>query len=282
MTPMSKSLAAAAGLLLAVSVSGCAGAGADGAGSVPANCEPAHGGVQTLSGKTLSVSVYVSPPATLSENNTFSGIEPEIVTELAKAECLAVRMRPVAGAALIAGLQAGRADVGIGAIYHTPERAETLKLSTPLYQDGMALLSPSTLDGDIGALRGKSVGVVQGTSWIADLRKVLGPDAVHVYQATDGMITDLRNGRVDAAVLNSSEAGHRAKQSPGLKVAQVKPDPGVAASRTRSDVVLAIRRDATGLAKAFDDDIRGLLAKGTIGSILTKYGIDPRLAGGAG
>ncbi|MGI5422059.1 hypothetical protein [Actinomadura luteofluorescens] len=111
---------------------------------------------------------------------------------------------------------------------------------------------------------------------------MLGPDAVHVYQATDGMITDLRNGRVDAAVLNSSEAGHRAKQSPGLKVAQVKPDPGVAASRTRSDVVLAIRRDATGLAKAFDDDIRGLLAKGTIGSILTKYGIDPRLAGGAG
>jgi polar amino acid transport system substrate-binding protein len=270
-------LAATALLLLACTVTAC---GAAPPAAIPDDCTPRHRDVRTLEAGTLSVWVYVSPPGTLSAGDTFSGIEPEIVSALAAMECLEVQMQPVAGAAMIAGLQSERADVGIGAIYHTPERAATLNLSAPVYQDGMAVLAPNHLDGTIEGLRGTSVGVVQGTSWIADLQKVLGADAVHVYQATDGMVTDLRSGRLGAAVLNSGEAAFRAGQTTGMQVVQVQPHPEVAASQTRSNVVLAVRKGAPELAAAFDEDIATLVDDGTVAGILGSYGVDPALAGG--
>lgn len=280
--------AAVAGVLLGTTVTACSSskstggssASGGGSGSSAASCTAAHPDVQTLVKGKLEVSAYISPPYTVQKGSDINGVDGTIVKKLAQMECLSITISPIAPAAQIAGIQAKRVDLGIGGIYYTADRAKTLSLSSPMYQDGMALLSKSSVSGSIGDLKGKSVGVIQGYLWNTDLQKVLGSGNVKVYQASDGMINDLSNGRLDVGVLTSAEAGYRAKQTSGLTSTQVQPTPEVAASQTKGNVVLAIVKDETALTTAFDADIKSLLSNGFIKSALSDNGMDPSLAGG--
>ena len=278
----------AAGAALAAALTACSSSGG-GAATTPAaggsgsggSCTPAHQNLPTLSPGTLQVSVYVSPPYTTEpQGSSVGGVDGTIVTKLAQMECLTLAPKAQSGAALIAGIQAKRADLAIGGIYYTADRAKTLSLSDPMYHDGMALLSRSKLDGTLAGLKGKSVGVIQGYLWNDDLQKALGSN-VKIYQSSDGMITDLKNGRLDVAVLTSAEAGYRAKQESSLTVSEMQPTPEVAASKTANDVVLAVTKSESKLTAALNDDIQTLLKNGTVKSALSDNGMNPALAGGA-
>lgn len=283
MTSLPTRPALLAGAAIAVTLTACSsgGGGAPAAPTSNGSCKPIHPNVPTLSKGTLQVSVYVSPPySTQPQGNSVGGVDGTIVTKLAQMECLTLDPKPQSGAALIAGIQAKRADLGIGGIYYTADRAKTLNLSTPMYHDGMALLSRTPLTGTLDGLKGKSVGVIQGYLWNDDLQKALGSD-VKVYQSSDGMITDLKNGRLDVAVLTSAEAGYRAKQEPSLKVTEMHPTPEVGASQHANNVVLAITKSETKLTSVLNDDIKTLLQNGTVKSALSSNGMNPDLAGPA-
>lgn len=289
--PRTTTTVIAAGAALVVGITGCSSSSnksnaaantgtSTGSSSSSATCTPAHPCVQTLEKGTLQVSAYVSPPYTVQNGSSIDGVDGTIIKKLAAMECLKLDAKPVSGAAIIAGIQSKRADLAIGGIYYSADRAKTLSLSKSMYQDGMALLSKSNLSGNIADLKGKTVGVVQGYLWNADLQKALGTNNVKVYQASDGMITDLRNGRLGVAVLTSAEAGYRAKQTSGLVATQMHSTPEVVASQGKSDVVLAIVKDETSLTGALNADIATLLSNGTIAAALSANGMDPSLAGG--
>lgn len=244
-------------------------------------CTPAHPGVATVSKGTLTVLVYVSPPYTIKLGNTYGGVDSTIVKKLAQMECLTLKQDPVAPAALIASVKSQRGDVAIGGIYYTKQRAKTLNLSVPMYRDGMALLSRETLSGKLSDLHGKSVGVVQGYLWSKDIQTALGSANVKIYQAEAGMLTDLKTGRLDAAVLTNAEAGYRAKQNPQLKATAFQATPKVDASQKQNNVVLAIPKQETALTKALDADINKLVENGFVANALKKNGMDPDLAGAA-
>lgn len=274
-----------AGAAFAVTLAACSSGGSGGATpaaqSPNSSCKPAHPNVPTLSKGTLQVSVYVSPPySTQPQGGSVGGVDGTIVTKLAQMECLTLDAKPQSGAAIIAGIQAKRADLGIGGIYYTADRAKTLNLSTPMYHDGMALLSRSPVSGTLDGLKGKTVGVIQGYLWNDDLQKALGSN-VKVYQSSDGMITDLLNGRLDVGVFTSAEAGYRAKQEPSLKVTEMQPTSQVAASQNANNVVLAITKSETQLTAALNADIKTLLRNGSVKSALTSNGMSADLAGAA-
>jgi polar amino acid transport system substrate-binding protein len=193
-------------------------------------------------------------------------------------ECLTLNVQPTAGAALIANLQAKRADIGDGGIYYTAQRAQTLSLSRPVYRDGMALLAKTRLSGTLASLKGKSVGVIQGYLWNADLQKALGSDHVKLYQASDGLMTDLENGRLDVGVFTSAEAGYRAKQVHGLVVTPMKPTKKVAASMGLNKVVFAMVKGDLSLTAGVNADITTLIKNGTVARVLSANGMDPKLA----
>lgn len=243
------------------------------------SCTPAHTGFETLKPGTLQVLVYVSPPYTTKNDDSFGGVDSEIVKKLAAMECLKVQMKPVAPAALIASVKSARADVAIGGIYYTKKRAKTLSLSAPMYRDGMALLSTSELSGNLSDLKDKSVGVIQGYLWDEDIKNALGEDHVKTYQASAGMITDIRNGRLDVAVLTSAEAGYRASKHSELKVTQLNQTPKVEASKAQNNVVLATPKKEHSLTSVLSEDIKKLVKEGTVASVLKANGMDPSLAG---
>ena len=201
-----------------------------------------------------------------------------IVTNIAKRECLDLVVKPVTGAAGIPTIQSARADMAVGGWYRTAERAKIVNLTDTAWRDGMALLSKDGVDS-IPALEGKQVGVVQGQLWNEDLQKALGDDHVKLYQDADGVIADLRNGRIVAGVFTSAEAATRARQYPELTSAELKPDPRVSDSTKPGEVVYPNPRSLAGLNDALNADIQALVADGVVARALTSAHMSPQLAG---
>ncbi|WGX95852.1 ABC transporter substrate-binding protein [Nocardioides sp. L-11A] len=275
-------VAATCGMLAAAALTSCGSSGEDGENTSPAaGCTPAHPDVQTLRKGELNVLVYVTPPYTVKEGSTFGGVEGQIVEQIAKLECLQLKEKAVSAAAGLASIEAGRADIVVGGIYFTEDRAKVLGLSAPMYRDGMALLSKDGLDGTLDGLAGKTVGVIQGYLWNEDFQKALGSDKVKLYQDSASLLTDVKNGRVDAAVLTSAEAGYRAAQDSSLEVVAFQPSPQIAASASQNEVVMAMPKEKTALIAVVDDDIKTLVGDGTVASALEANGMDPSLAGPA-
>ncbi|WP_183407743.1 substrate-binding periplasmic protein [Nocardioides marmoriginsengisoli] len=271
---------AVVGTLAAASLSSCGSSDDDpSSSSPPAGCTPAHPDVQTLEKGELNVLVYVTPPYTTKEGSTYGGVEGTLVKEIAKLECLEIKEKSVAAAAGLASIQAGRADIVIGGIYYTEDRAQTLGLSAPVYRDGMALLSKDSLGGTLDELRGKTIGVIQGYLWNEDFQKALGSGNVKLYQDSASLLTDVKNGRVDAAVLTSAEAGYRAAQDSSLKVTGFQASPEIAASASQNNVVMALPKDKTALISVVNDDIKTLVDNGAVAKALEDNGMDPALAG---
>lgn len=275
--------AALAALILAGALAACSGGSSSGGEKKPpSNCKPKHAGVQTLKKGTLSVSTNASPPYSIKEGDSFAGVDDQILTKLAAMECLTLDEQAIAPAGLIANVQSKRVDAGAGGVYYTAQRAQILSLTAPMYRDGMALLSKDGL-ASLADLKGRKVGVIQGYLWNADLQKALGSGSVKVYQSSDGLMTDLKTGRVDAGVFTNAESSYRLGQpvGKGLKVATFKADKQVQASLAKSNVVLPLTKGNTSLTNALNADIKSLVTSGAVAKILAANGMSASLAGAA-
>ena len=132
---LSRSAAAIAAALVLTACGGTSGGGS----TVAADCKPRHPGLPTVAPGTLTVAAYVSPPYTVQSGAAIEGVDGLIVKAISERECLTLTINSVAGAALPATIQSKRADVAIGGVYSSEERAATFSLTSPMYRDGLAL-----------------------------------------------------------------------------------------------------------------------------------------------
>jgi polar amino acid transport system substrate-binding protein len=257
--------------LLAVSLAACGGSGNAGSAS---DCKPAHEGIKTITEGELTVASYDYAPATILDGDNVTGMEGDLINEIAKLECLKVTVSTSGGAgAVIPSVQSKRVDIGSGNWLRTKERTKIVYLSTPLWSDPQAIVSTKGLTSN--DLEGKKVGSVAGNLWNDSMQKWLG-DNFKIYQDDESIYSDLKAGRIDALVASSASANYRFKTAPieGAKVIDVKPNPNVPQFAAVGQVMLPSSLDNTTLGKALDEDIKTLRENGTIKKLLEKYGID--------
>ncbi|WP_081818869.1 substrate-binding periplasmic protein [Arthrobacter sp. UNC362MFTsu5.1] len=261
----------AAGLLV-LSLSACGGSEAvSGSGG----CTPAHKDLKTLTQGELTVASYDYAPATILSGDSVTGMEGDLINEIAKLECLKVTVSTSGGAgAVIPSVQSKRVDIGSGNWLRTKERTKIVYMSTPLWSDPQAIVSTKGLTSD--DLEGKTIGSVAGNLWNASMQKWLG-DKFKIYQDDESIYGDLKAGRIDALVASSASATYRFKDAPieGATVVDVKPNANVPQFAAVGQVMLPSALDNDSLGKALDEDIKKLRENGTIKKVLEKYGIDP-------
>jgi polar amino acid transport system substrate-binding protein len=260
--------------LLAVSLAACGGSGNAGSAS---DCKPAHEGIKTITEGELTVASYDYAPATILDGDNVTGMEGDLINEIAKLECLKVTVSTSGGAgAVIPSVQSKRVDIGSGNWLRTKERTKIVYLSTPLWSDPQAIVSTKGLTSN--DLEGKKVGSVAGNLWNDSMQKWLG-DNFKIYQDDESIYSDLKAGRIDALVASSASANYRFKTAPieGAKVIDVKPNPNVPQFAAVGQVMLPSSLDNDTLGKALDEDIQKLRENGTIKKLLEKYGIDPKV-----
>ena len=103
---------------------------------------------------------------------------------------------------ILAGLQAGKYDVIVNQVGITPKRQEAFDFSDPyvLSQAQLVVRKDEARNlGTLNDLKGKKVGVGQGTNFAEMLRAVNGIE-VKTYPGEQEYLQDLATGRVDAAL----------------------------------------------------------------------------------
>ena len=206
--------------------------------------EPAFTTVEE--GKLTCASSGEYPPFSYRDaDNNLVGFDIEVCNAIA--EELGLEANPATGAfnTLIAGLQADRFDTIIGSMTATDERKEQVDFTENYYTNSAVLFVNE--DSDITGpedLEGATVGVALGT-WFEDLAYELeGVSEVTTYQADINALTDVSNGRIDAAI-TVRLGGFFAANESGLSVKPVggplAPDSAaIAVSKSNPELYAAI------------------------------------------
>lgn len=272
---MQQSAALVSAVTLAASLSACSSSSVAG---VDQDCKPQHE-FSTVTPGQLTVSTYDFAPHTIPAEGGLSGVEGELLAEVAKRECLTLTVDIAGGAsAAIPSVQTGRSDLAAGDWYRTQARAKLVTLSDPLYLDQGALVSKAGYQR-IDELSGKKIGSVVGNLWNDDFQKVFG-DNFAVYQDAEAVFKDLASGRIDAVIDSVAATTHRFKSAPidGAKIVPLAPDPRIPDSAKPGQINWPTSKTNPKLGEALNADIKKLHDEGFIADVLKKYGINESAA----
>jgi polar amino acid transport system substrate-binding protein len=260
---------------LALTLSGC-GSNAD--ASIDPSCKPKHT-FETINPGTLTVSTYDFAPHMKLDGNKITGVEGDLLNEIAKRECLTITVEASGGAgAAIPAVQAGRADLAAGDWWRTQARAKLVALSDPIYLDQGALVSTAGYK-TIAELDGKKIGSVAGNLWNDEFAKVFG-DNFAVYQDPEAVFNDLAAGRIDAVIdsVGATTARFESKPVENAQVIPLQPDSRIPVSAHPGQLNWPTKLGNDALTKALNENIAELRNDGTIAELLKKYGMDPSAA----
>ncbi|MEM5422017.1 ABC transporter substrate-binding protein [Paraburkholderia ferrariae] len=176
---------------------------------------------------------------------------------------------------MIPGLIARKFDVISSSMTITPKRAEQIAFTNKISNAPARLVvrRGSPLLPDAASLKGKRVGVEQGTSQEDYARAKWQPAGVEIvpYQNQDQVYTDLTSGRLDAAFQASIAASDGFLKRPEGKdftfAGQAIDDPKFFGQGDG----LGLRKRDTELREAFNGALADILANGTYARINKKY-----------
>jgi polar amino acid transport system substrate-binding protein len=275
-TTMRKLLTSVSGALLALTALSACGSDSD-ASATGGDCTPAHEGLKTVSPGTLTAATYNFPPFVKLDGTNASGVEGEILQEIASMECMTLTAQPLDTGSVISATQSGRTDIAAGNWYCTQEREDVMSLAGPVYGDQIGLISTdgsSTFDD----LTGKAMGSVDGYLWNEEFKSIYGSD-LKLYPNPTAMYNDLKSGRLDVAADSFGSATYANEQNGNEWQIEVpEADDRVASSQAPPQVCFPMSKDNEELYEAVTEDLEKLREDGTIADILESNELDPSAA----
>ncbi|MDW5595069.1 transporter substrate-binding domain-containing protein [Conexibacter stalactiti] len=255
---------------------GGAATAAAGTTAASATCTPAHR-FDTVEPGKLTIAVAPALPYVQIDGDELIGVDGAVVSAIAERECLELELQRFPGSAgALPAMESGRADIVTGGWYRTPERlaSKTLGVTEPVYFDFTAFVAKEPVDR-LDQLDGETVAIGSGQLWTEQIERVLGRDAVKLFQSTAEVFQDVADGRAKAGVMGSGEAGYYVQQKPAarLVVTPAAPDPSFPSSEAINGVTLLHDKANSALTTALDEDIAALREDGTVQSALDRYGL---------
>jgi lysine-arginine-ornithine-binding protein len=171
---------------------------------------------------------------------------------------------------IIPALKARKFDAALSSLTVTPARAAQIAFSDRLFNTPTRLIAKagSPLQPTVASLKGKTIGVEQGSTQEAYAKANWAPHGVNVvsYQNQDQVYMDLQSGRLDAALQDEVQADVGFLKTPrgaGFAFAGAQIPTGYAA--------IGLRREDTDLKTKIDDAIADMIKDGTYKKIESKY-----------
>jgi polar amino acid transport system substrate-binding protein len=198
------------------------------------------------------------------------GFDVEVANEIAKGLGRRPEFVQVAFQEIDQSVQRGDFDIGMSGVEDTPPRRRALSATIPYFEFHEVLTVRDadrnrfrTLDG----LRGHRVGTLAGTIAYERLLAAEKSDGIVVVSYDDDVhpYSDLREGRLDAVLLDNIIAARAMRRTPGLYT-QLVP---VAAGH----YIGVLAKTNTALRDKVDDVLRARMRDGTLERIYRKWGI---------
>lgn len=202
------------------------------------------------------------------EDNTIQGFD----IDLAKALCQEIQANCTFTNqefdSLIPGLKFRRFDAVISALDVTPERSQQVSFTKTYYDNSAIFIATKGQVADLNSLKGKSVGMQNGTThqkYLTEKHPDIKPVAYSSYQ---NAILDLKNGRLsavfgDTAVVNEWLANDANLETVGEKIT----DPDYFGT----GFAIAIRQNNTELVDKLNLALDKIKADGTYQTIYDKW-----------
>lgn len=166
--------------------------------------------------------------------------------------------------ALMPSVANGRFDVAAAAIGTTDKRKETVDFSDGYLAGFLTVLTPDAAITDAAGLKGKRLGVVQGTlQEIYAEKNFAGADLVK-FPDNNSAVSALNNGTVDAHFLDYEAAKDYAARYPELKVAVNIPSFDAPAG-------FVVRKGNDALREALNKGLKAAMQDGTWKTLHEKW-----------
>ncbi len=175
---------------------------------------------------------------------------------------------------VIPALNAKKIDAILSGLTITEKRKKQVLFSTPLYASVSRMMVPEskTLDTTVESLKGKTIGIVQGTTQAAYANKHWKGKGVNLvsYQNDDLAKQDLALGRIDGTLQNAA-AAQFFFESPSGKGFHLTGTPVEDPQVFGYGASAGFRLDDAALRDTVNGAIAGMKADGTYKKILDKY-----------
>lgn len=204
------------------------------------------------------------PPYEYHEGDEIVGIDAEIAAEIADKLGMTLEISDMEFGSIIAAVQTGRADMAMAGLTVTEDRLESVNFSTTYAIGKQVIIVPE--DSDIASpddLDGKTVGVQENTTGDIYISDDYGDDAVQRYRKGAEAVLALKQGRVDAVVIDNEPAKVFVEQNEGLKILETE--------YVIEEYAIAVAKENTELFDKINSALEELIADGTVQAILDKY-----------
>lgn len=173
--------------------------------------------------------------------------------------------------ALVPSLTSNKIDMIASAMFITEERAKAVDFSDPVYGYGEGLFVPASDEGvytKYEDLKGKTIGVQVGTTFVDLFQKSGLFDEVKIYKGIPDIMADVNAGRIDAGIADGPMVAYYLAQGQFPRVKMVDEYVPSAAG----EFGLALRKGDERMPQV-NEAIKRIKSDGTLDNILAKFGL---------
>jgi polar amino acid transport system substrate-binding protein len=206
------------------------------------------------------------------KTNSIQGVMVDLIQAIAKDQGFTVEIQGMPFNTLIPSLQTSKIDIISCALGITPQRAEVVDFSSPVYTygEGVVVSGKDTNEyKSYDEFKGELVGVQVGTVWQEPLKKTGIFKEVRAYDSMADAIRDVSLGRIKAAFGDYPIVAYQISQGVHKDVRLVK---GIKPLLT-VDIGMAVRKGDKANLEKLNKSLAKLKADGTMDKILSKYGL---------
>ncbi len=221
--------------------------------------------VKTVKEGVLTMATNATfPPYEYYEGNEIVGIDVEIAEAIAKKLGLELKVEDMEFNSIIIAVTQGKADLGLAGMTVMEERLDAVNFSDSYATGIQAIIVPKDSDiQGVDDLNGKKIGVQLSTTGDIYAKEDFGEENVEAYNKGADAVMALKQGKVDAVIIDNQPALAFVKDAEGLKVLDTQ--------YKVEDYAAAIAKDNEGLLAAVNSALAELEAEGTLQSIIEKY-----------
>jgi polar amino acid transport system substrate-binding protein len=206
------------------------------------------------------------------KTNSAQGVMIDVLRAIAKDQGFAVDVQPMPFSSLIPSLTSGKIEIICAALGMTPQRAEVVAFTDPVYAYGEGMVvnakDPKPYRG-LEDLKGEVVGTQVGTVYIEPMRKTGLFSEVRAYDSLADVMRDVGLGRIKAGFGDFPMIAYQVSQGVHKDVRLVKDHKPIVEVK----IGMAVRKGDDALRAKLNASLGKLKADGTLDAILAKWGL---------
>ncbi|MGN0600835.1 MAG: transporter substrate-binding domain-containing protein [Oscillospiraceae bacterium] len=203
------------------------------------------------------------PPYEYYDGNELVGVDVELAKAIAEDMGYKLEILDMDFGSIIPSLESDKADIAVAALSVTEEKLELIDFSVPYETASQLIIVPNDSDiSSVADLKGKRIGVesfTTGDIYVGEIEDVTAVDFTNGSQAIDA----LKEGKIDAVVIDGEPAKVFVDREPGLKL--------IDEPLTEEEYAIGVAKGNTALLKKINKSIENLKASGKIDEIRSKY-----------